>query len=187
MKKALTYAAVGVVNAALWIWGAAKAMLDWIGRGAAIKDSHEIARWFLDTPWYVPTILAVLVTGAAIYALLRRGPAPPISSAGPEAKAVDGAAWKKPPESDNRLTVIHNRNYSKETVDLDGRHFIDCTFDQVTLRYHGTAPAFFTNCTYEGEQIPPIHTKNMGILNTIQIMAAFSGGKMNVDDISLRD
>ena len=39
-----------------------------------------------------------------------------------------------------RYEVIHGRSYRRETVELDGKQFINCTFVDCTLRYNGTAP-----------------------------------------------
>ena len=38
------------------------------------------------------------------------------------------------------LTDVRGRNYLNETVILDGKRFLGCTFDSVTFYYEGTAP-----------------------------------------------
>jgi hypothetical protein len=80
----------------LSIWTGARAMLDWVGRGDTLSglagNSSLLSRalgWLFATPWWVPGLLATLMTLALIYLLLRpsRDPAP----AGAHQKS--GTAW----------------------------------------------------------------------------------------------
>src|SRR4051794_17438943 len=44
------------------------------------------------------------------------------------------------------LTPIVNRTFRNETVELDGKNFVDCSFENVTFLYNGTTPTGFSNC-----------------------------------------
>jgi|SRR5271166_2184865 len=46
---------------------------------------------------------------------------------------------------------IRGKTFKDETVQLDGNAFIDCTFDNVTLRFDGEAPFRFTNDHFNGK------------------------------------
>jgi hypothetical protein len=39
--------------------------------------------------------------------------------------------------------TVARRTFRNESVDLDGKRFWDCTFNNVTLRFHGTGPVEF--------------------------------------------
>jgi hypothetical protein len=39
-----------------------------------------------------------------------------------------------------RYQEIYNQTFQNETVKLDGKKFLNCTFDNVTFQYEGTAP-----------------------------------------------
>ena len=43
------------------------------------------------------------------------------------------------------------KTYKDETVQIDGNNFIDCSFDNVTLRFDGIAPFRFTNDHFTGK------------------------------------
>ena len=41
---------------------------------------------------------------------------------------------------DSAMTVVVGQTYTNQVVDLDGKHFVNCLFDNVTLRFNGQAP-----------------------------------------------
>lgn len=49
-----------------------------------------------------------------------------------------------------KYTTIYGRNFSHETVVLDGRRFVNCNFDSVTMVFEGTAPFLFDGQTNHG-------------------------------------
>jgi hypothetical protein len=51
---------------------------------------------------------------------------------------------------DYPLTEYRGKTYKDETVQIDGNHFVDCTFDNVTFRFDGQAPFRFTNDHFQG-------------------------------------
>ena|ERR1700730_925705 len=48
------------------------------------------------------------------------------------------------------LRVIEYRNtkFQATSVDMDGKAFIDCTFEGCTIRFSGIAPMSVTGCTF---------------------------------------
>ena len=88
--------------------------------------------------------------------------------------------------SDASLKQIYHQPFKNETVDLDGFDYVDCTFDNVTFRYNGTAPSRMTDSHFinmkEGSVIR-VESKNPIVKNTIVIMATIfsvAGGKIAV-------
>jgi hypothetical protein len=45
---------------------------------------------------------------------------------------------------------VVGRHFSRENVQLDGKHYIDCTFEETTLVYDAQAPYELTNSTFVG-------------------------------------
>jgi hypothetical protein len=80
--------------------------------------------------------------------------------------------WHEP------LKPIVTKHFQNETVELDGKSFIDCTFEKVTFVYQGTMPAQFTNCSrpnHEGGYIfrssNPVVQVTCGIINWLRATA----------------
>src|ERR1700691_1555605 len=53
-----------------------------------------------------------------------------------KSRAEIRADWSNP-----RLEMVSGKNYVNKTVDIDGKSFRDCSFEHVTLMFHGTAPS----------------------------------------------
>jgi hypothetical protein len=51
---------------------------------------------------------------------------------------------------DYPLKEYRGKRYKDETVQIDGNHFIDCTFENVIFRFDGEAPFRFTNDHFQG-------------------------------------
>jgi hypothetical protein len=83
--------------------------------------------------------------------------------------------WNEP------LKSVFKEHYKDRTMKIDGKEFIECTFENVTLIYDGTRPARITNC----KRTPnvTIETGNPIINNTVEILAAF--GLTNKPDRAL--
>ena len=46
--------------------------------------------------------------------------------------------------------TVTRRQFMNERIEIDGKRFWDCTFNSVTLAFHGTAPAeFLGNCNFQ--------------------------------------
>src|SRR5262249_20857471 len=53
--------------------------------------------------------------------------------------------------ADYPLKEVRGKTFKEETVPIDGNNFIDCTFDNVALRFDGEAPFRFTNDHFTGK------------------------------------
>ena len=71
------------------------------------------------------------------------------------------------------FTEIRGKTFKNETVQLDGNAFIDCTFDNVTLKFDGQAPFRFTNDHFEERSKLQITSNNPIIKSTIQLISGF--------------
>lgn len=49
--------------------------------------------------------------------------------------------------------VIHGHSYENQIIDIDGKHFIECTFTNVRWRFNGNARADFTNVHPHGKNL----------------------------------
>jgi hypothetical protein len=71
---------------------------------------------------------------------------------------------------DYPLKEYRGKTYKDETVQIDGNEFIDCTFDNVTLKFDGQAPFRFTNDHFQGKfgftSDNPIVKSTMALLGT---------------------
>jgi hypothetical protein len=63
------------------------------------------------------------------------------------------------------------KTYKDETVQIDGNNFVDCTFDNVVLRFDGQAPFRFTNDHFNGKF--SLTTNNPVVKSTMELMASF--------------
>jgi len=59
---------------------------------------------------------------------------------------------------DRPLQKMFRRKYKDEVVELDGNHFIECTFENVTMRYQGRRPYMATKTQFIGT-LPEISVK----------------------------
>ena len=71
------------------------------------------------------------------------------------------------------LTKIQTKTFRNETVQLDGNEFIDCTFDNVVLKFDGKAPFRLTNDHFVQPLKFTIASDNPIIKATIELMGAF--------------
>lgn len=62
-----------ITDGLLWLWTLAKISMDWTGRTTLLSDAEgaprELARmldWLFTTPWWVPAILATVLTASLI-------------------------------------------------------------------------------------------------------------------------
>jgi hypothetical protein len=71
------------------------------------------------------------------------------------------------------LKEIREKTFKNETVQLDGNAFIDCTFDNVILKFDGQAPFRFTNDHFENRSKIQITSNNPVISSTIALIGVF--------------
>src|SRR3984893_15621974 len=178
-------AGIGVlITVLLSFWAGAKGVLDLVGRALAVEDFSKPdglaargALWLFDTPWWVPAVLATAAVVAVlllIYLSIRDGrantTAPPTSNENLGLSRVEQqfptTDWDKP------LSQVLRQHYKNETVLLDGKNFIECTFENVTLLYQGTRPLQMINC----KKIPAegflvtVRTDNPVVFTALSIM-----------------
>jgi len=77
---------------------------------------------------------------------------------------------------DQNLKQIRNRTFRNETVEIDGREFIDCTFDNVQFRYDGKAIPRFTNVHFKLNGTYAIASQNSAIAHAMIILDAIQKG-----------
>jgi len=75
--------------------------------------------------------------------------------------------------ADFPLRQIQTKTFRNEIVQIDGIEFIDCTFDNVTFKFDGTAPFRFTHDQFQGHSKYSITSNNPIIKATIELMGAF--------------
>jgi hypothetical protein len=71
-----------------------------------------------------------------------------------------------------KYTDISGRTYRNETVLLDGFSFTNCTWEDVTFVYNGTAPTVF-DCRWRTTGVFNIRTENPAVKMTVRIIEAF--------------
>jgi len=57
---------------------------------------------------------------------------------------VDIAVWNAPLE---QVWCKEGQTYTKMTLPLDGKEYVNCRFDQVVFMWHGQKPGRFTKCS----------------------------------------
>ena len=72
---------------------------------------------------------------------------------------------------DYPLTEIRGKAFKEETVQLDGNNFVDCTFNNVVLKFDGQAPFSFTNDHFTGKF--SLTSSNPVVKTTIELMDSF--------------
>ncbi len=184
-----------VLNALLWFWAGAKTTLDMISRGLAAEDFTDphglIARgllWLFASPWWGPAAIAGILTLSLIAYLFWLGK-------GAQERAVAAATGepRRSPQINERfptvdwdkpLDNVFGQTYMNETVSMDGRHFIKCTFDNVTYLYNGTRPTELTDCKialHDGKTNTAVNTDNPVIGNLIQLLNELGIFKTKLD------
>ena len=86
---------------------------------------------------YVP--LALITVAAFLWIIQARTPA--LRKSG----VIEVLAGKGTTDAITPLTLVENQTIRRATVVLDGHHYKNCTFDQVTFRFDG-GPFEWTNC-----------------------------------------
>ena len=117
----------------------------------------------------MPNIRTTKLVGALICALaLFIGPA-----VGQMALPEQGASTQSPSNfrDDFPFKEICGKTFKDETVQLDGNAFIDCTFDNVILRFEGDAPFRFTNDHFTGKF--SLASDNPVVKTTMELIGRF--------------
>jgi hypothetical protein len=81
--------------------------------------------------------------------------------------------WRKP-----RLKQIANRHLLNETVILDGVDYLNCVFENCTIRYEGSAPYQLSDCQlvrHEGRTNLIVASSNPIVMMTLSIQSGIEG------------
>jgi hypothetical protein len=81
------------------------------------------------------------------------------------------------------LRQVYRQDYEKETVELDGKHFVECNFVDVLFSYDGRKPVQMTDCNFKGQTMPTIRTGNAAIGATLSLM---KGMRLLRDDMEYK-
>lgn len=105
----------------------------------ALKDAPALAalvpKVFRGNFWnYVP--LVFLIAAGVIWLFGRLVP----SARTTESVSDLRKAWRNP-----RLELVSGQTYINKTIEVDGKSFRDCIFENVTFMFHGTAPVDFVD------------------------------------------
>jgi hypothetical protein len=90
---------------------------------------------------------------------------------------IDRLHWTM---KDSDMEVIYGKTYRNEKVEMDGKKFDHCTFENVTFVYHALAPTGFNQSNFEGSEFY-LETDNdaaKGMLILEQIFESMPGHKM---------
>jgi hypothetical protein len=71
------------------------------------------------------------------------------------------------------LTQIRGQTFKDQTVPLDGKEYIDCTFDNVVFAFEGKAGFQLTNVHFEKGSKFGISSDNPVVKATLQLMTVF--------------
>jgi hypothetical protein len=79
------------------------------------------------------------------------------------------------------LKYVHGKHYVKEEVKLDGVHFDECTFDDVTLTYEGTDTGAFSRCRFNNIRIKTDSDPVSTTISLLKIMGIIKEGVPTFD------
>ena len=112
--------------------------------------------------WKVPGWAAYLFISATFFA----------AAFGAYCRSGGRKSWSE------KLLTISDKFYTNESVEIDGRLFVRCTFDHVKFVFRGTGPTNFVNCKFPS---PPLFATDnkagMVVLSMVAGIKAMSGGK----------
>lgn len=161
----------------------AKRIADWVGRTTFQEDAEALGpkvakmfEWLADQPALLfyggPAILTLVGIGLLL--------APNVSrwkrSAGEEQPSPVIPVQVPPitPQENQNLKTVVGAEYQNETVALDGHHFINCTFVNVTIKYNG-GPYKMNDCRVG---IPiKIESENLSLMRGIGLMQQLYPGE----------
>jgi hypothetical protein len=105
---------------------------------------HDKGGVLLSDGWNASFLVPATLIGAAV---LGAGILNFMASRSPrkvdESSAIDLFA-------DPHWKIVSDYTFTNESVEIDGKSFRDCSFVNATLLFHGTAPAEFPGCQFEG-------------------------------------
>lgn len=142
----------------------------WVSTGLVALGAVAVSYWgVFSAGWSWPgaVVIAMVVIAAALIIrdriALNRAPAkePEWSPFPPK--------WNDPPQQ------IFRQHYQNESVDLDGKQFVECTFVNVKFIYNGTGSVNLLNCMYGLKDQPnpvSISTSSPAIYAVVMLLSA---------------
>jgi hypothetical protein len=161
------------------------ALTDWVQTGAAIyfawqqnrifRRQNEIfaaqsektavqsdSSWILRVRRYWPTLIMLVLIGLTAYDIYDRHHA--------RFGYDPTQAW----DDSKPLERVYPRTFTNETVVLDGKHFIDPKFDNVTFFYGGTGGVQIDNPKYRTPGVVRMESNNKVVATTITLATNFA-------------
>jgi hypothetical protein len=151
-------------------------VVHWISLGVTTLGAVAVSYWGLiaanwSWPGAVAVAIVLMAAGICAYAGIRQvrrneqaaptSPAPQWTPLSPK--------WSEPPRH------IFRQHYKNESVELDGKEFVECTFVNVKFIYNGSGPVNMINCLYglKGQPNPiSMSTQNPAIYAVIALLSA---------------
>jgi hypothetical protein len=168
-QRGMARAATIVVAILFWVWLATKGAVTLIGATTVADDYNQfierlpaISQWLFSTPWWVPAILASLLTGFLVWLSW-----PATTPSKSDINGVGGIS-KKLPEPTKK---IENKTFVNCEVEIDDNRFLSCKFKNVKLIYNGTTKIEFVGCEFYGSN--RVTSKNPGISSMIHLLFEF--------------
>lgn len=123
---------------------------------------------------WIGLTLGVFLSGLGIH-LWRRGTLRLMTSSGAKRALANPSIHFPTPNWHEPFRSIINKHFKNETVELDGKSFHDCAFENVTFVYHGTRQTQFINCSrpnhgcgYIFQSDNPVVQVTHGIINWLR-------------------
>ena len=96
--------------------------------------------------WSWPTVVFVAVA-MAVAAVLNFKLSRSTTKMGGKKESAYTAAFE---EDNPHFKMVRNHKFTNETVELDGKRFEDCEFENTTILFHGNAPTELINPKFRG-------------------------------------
>jgi hypothetical protein len=74
--------------------------------------------------------------------------------------------------ADLPLRQVRDQTFANKTLEVDGKEFVDCTFDSVTFKFEGQAPFRFTTVHFEHPSKLAVTSDNPAIQAAIELTVA---------------
>lgn len=107
--------------------------------------------------WLTVLVIATLALGVSLLGLYR-------------VNSYQGGVVHFSKTDVGHLKYVYGKHYINEEVRLDGIHFDQCTFDNVTLTYDGTDNGAFSNSRFNNIRVK---TNSDAVGTTVSLLALF--------------
>lgn len=87
---------------------------------------------------------------------------------------IAGGPVTKPVNWDAPLKRVYRQTFKNQTIELDGREFVESTFEHVTFAYNGTAPTRLIDNKSTDHRLQSSNPVVLQVMDLMRIM--FPGG-----------